>query len=88
MRLLPIKALPSNLISGASGSEPGDIFVATTPGDLHNLVQPAGPIRPIPAHIDPMRPVWLGPNEGLPFWVRRPQPQAPQPQVPQQPRNQ
>lgn len=69
-------------ISGGTGNDPGKIIITTTPSDLIYLVQSAGPQRPLPPHIDPDRPVWIGYNEGLPFWIRPKAVHPPAPGVP------
>lgn len=84
MRKIDLNNLSTSLlISGGTGDDPGKILIATTPADLVGLIQPAGPQRPIPPHIDPNRPVWIGHNEGLPFWAG---PRAVRPPVPRLPR--
>ena len=81
MQQINLNDLSASLISGGTGDNFGTISIVLTPEDLNNLVRPSGPVRPLPAHIDPQRPVWIGPDEGIGFWARRPN----QPQQPQQP---
>lgn len=80
MKLLRLTSDDFSIIYGGTGDKPGTITITTTPADLNNLVRPAGPVRPIPPHIDPERPVWIGPDEGRPFWARPNQPVRPQQQ--------
>lgn len=88
MRILNIQTcLNIFLVSGGTGEIPGKITVTTTPRELNNnLVRPAGPVRPLPPHVDPDRPVWLGPDEGIGFWARRPAVPVPPNRLPFPPR--
>lgn len=61
MRIINPEALAQS-IQGGSGEQAGDVIVKTTVGDLFDLVRPAGPVKPLPPHIDVNMPVELGPK--------------------------
>lgn len=55
----------AGFIRGGSTDVVGDVNIKTTVGDLFGLVRPAGPLKPIPPHIDVNMLVVLAPKTWL-----------------------